>query len=273
MMRALTLSGDLPTAAPRTHIPAKLMGRDASIRLSITEFLTRRINAETRIYLDLIRNRAFGDPAKAKTDAFIAQEGSLLNAIIQERGFEFAAEGDRRFTLIRTGLLPVKIKYIKDLTRAMIDGLKTNGYYTFENGNTISNTVYTKMVDARQEKGYRLTAQCPEGQEDDPILFPGWRGQNDDWEQFGCKYDEGTETNLAIKGLFKPLTSEEIATLEAEGYTPQPWGLDIVQYEDEYYTYLFYDYDYTKAPIYLWPFTPQILSVGGFKNGYGFKNE
>ena len=230
-------------------------------------------NGEARMYLDLIRNRAFGGAEKAKTDVFIAQEGSLLNAIIQERGFEFAGEGDRRFTLVRTGLLPVKIKYIKDLTRAMIDGLKANGYYTFENGNTISNTIYTKMVDARQEKGYRLTTQCPEGQEDDPLLYPGWRGQKDDWEKFGCKYADGTETNLAIKGLFKPLSPDEISSLEAEGYTPQPWGSDIVQYEDEYYTYLFYDYDYTKAPIYLWPFTPQILSVGGFTNGYGFKNE
>jgi hypothetical protein len=230
-------------------------------------------NGEARTYLDLIRNRAFGDAAKAKTDAFIAQEGSLLNAIIQERGFEFAAEGDRRFTLIRTGLLPVKIKYIKDLTRAMIDGLKTNGYYTFENGNTISNTVYTKMVNAKKEKGYRLTAQCPEGQEDDPLLYPGWRGQKDNWEELGCAYKGDTLTNLAIKGLFKPLSSGEISALEAEGYEAQAWGSDIVKYEDEYYTYLFYDYDYTHAPIYLWPFTPQILSVGGFQNGYGFKNE
>lgn len=230
-------------------------------------------NGEARTYLDLIRNRAFGDAAKAKTDAFIAQEGSLLNAIIQERGFEFAAEGDRRFTLIRTGLLPVKIKYIKDLTRAMIDGLKMNGYYTFENGNTISNTVYTKMVNAKKEKGYRLTAQCPEGQEDDPLLYPGWRGQKDNWDELGCTYKGDTLTNLAIKGLFKPLSSGEISALEAERYEAQAWGSDIVKYEDEYYTYLFYDYDYTHAPIYLWPFTPQILSVGGFQNGYGFKNE
>ncbi len=230
-------------------------------------------NGEARTYLDLIRNRAFGDAIKAKTDAFIAQEGSLLNAIIQERGFEFAAEGDRRFTLIRTGLLPVKIKYIKDLTRAMIDGLKTNGYYTFENGNTISDTVYTKMVNGQKEKGYRLTTQCPEGQEDDPLLYPGWRGQKDNWDELGCAYKGDTLTNLAIKGLFKSLSSSEISALKAEGYEAQAWGADIVQYEDEYYTYLFYDYDYTQAPIYLWPFTPQILSTGGFKNGYGFKNE
>ena len=33
----------------------------------------------------------------------------------------------------------------------------------------------------------------------------------------------------------------------------------------------FYDYDYVSAPIYLWPFTPNALSTGGFTNGYGFK--
>ncbi len=229
-------------------------------------------NDEARIYLDLIRNRAFGSEVKARTAEFISKEGSLLNAIIQERGFEFAGEGDRRFTLVRTGLLPEKIKLIKELTLAMINGLKNDGYYTFDNGNTISLKVWTKMVDAKANYGYRLTTQCPEGMEDDPVLYPSWRGQNDAWEEFGCKYSK-TTTNVAIKGLFKKLTDDEITAIEADGYAAQNWGSDIVKYEDEYYKYLFYDYDYDKAPIYLWPFTPQILATGGFKNGYGFKNE
>ena len=33
------------------------------------------------------------------------------------------------------------------------------------------------------------------------------------------------------------------------------------------------DYDYVSAPIYFWPFTPNILATGGFTNGYGFSNE
>lgn len=229
-------------------------------------------DAEARNYLDIIRNRAFGSAAKAKTDAFIAKEGSLLNAIIQERGFEFAGEGDRRFTLVRTGLMPEKIKLIKELTLAMINGLKNDGYYDFGNGNVISLKIWTKMVDAKSTYGYRLTAQCPEGMEDDPVLYPSWRGQNDAWEEWGCKYSN-TKTNVAIKGLFKKLSDDEIAALEADGYKAQAWGSDLVKYEDEYYKYLFYDYDYDKAPIYLWPFTPQILATGGFTNGYGFKNE
>ena len=41
----------------------------------------------------------------------------------------------------------------------------------------------------------------------------------------------------------------------------------------EYDKYLFWDYDYVSAPIYLWPFTPNVMAAGGFTNGYGFKQE
>lgn len=224
--------------------------------------------------LKTIRERSF--PAgKANTDAFITACGGVLKAVIEERGFEYAGEGDRRWTLVRTGLLPEKIKEIKALTRAMLDGLKANGYYTFENGNVIPDSVWTKMVDAKETYGFRLTAQCPAGKEDDPVLYPGWRGQNDNWEGFGCDYKGDTKTNLAIKGLFKRIDpkSDEGKALKAEGYTTVGWGAQLASLDDEYYKYLFYDYDYTKAPIYLWPFTPNVLSTGGFTNGYGFKQE
>ena len=36
---------------------------------------------------------------------------------------------------------------------------------------------------------------------------------------------------------------------------------------------VYYDYDYVSAPIYLWPFTPNIIATGGFVNGYGFSNK
>lgn len=230
-------------------------------------------DAEAKTYLAKIRNRAFRTAAEANVDGFIQKEGSLLKAIIDERGFEFAGEGDRRFTLIRTGLLPEKIKEIKDLTRKMLDGLKANGYYTFDNGNTISSVIYTKSVDAKTLKGYRLTAQCPEGQESDPVLYPSWRGQNDDWEAYGLKYGTKTpKTNVAIKGLFTKVSAEEATALEADGYKAVNWGNDLVANDAEYYKYVFYDYDYVKAPIYLWPFTPNVLTTGGYVNGYGFKN-
>lgn len=239
-------------------------------------------NAEAKTYLTKVRNRAFRTADEANVEGFINKEGSLLKAIIDERGFEFAGEGDRRFTLIRTGLLPEKIKAIKDLTRKMIDGLKTNGSYTFENGNTISAYIYTKSVDAAGMKdangntmyGYRLTTQCPEGKENDPVLYPSWRGQKDNWDELGLDYGTKTpKTNLAIKGLFAPVSDEEAEKLTKDGYKKVDWGKTLVDNDDEYYKYLFYDYDYVSAPIYLWPFTPNIIATGGFVNGYGFSNK
>ena len=227
---------------------------------------------EAKKYLSIIRERAF-PPGKADVDGFIAQEGSLLKAIIDERGFEFAGEGDRRTVLIRSGLIGEKIKAIKELTRKMLDGLQANGFYQFDNGNVISTKVYTKMVDAKALKGYRLTTQCPQNSQDDPILYPSWRGVNDDWTSYGLDYEGNTKTNLAIKGLFKKLSDDEVSVLLADGYKEENWGQTLVENSDEYYKYLFYDYDYESAPIHYWPFTPNILSNGGFTNGYGFKQQ
>lgn len=222
--------------------------------------------------LKIIRDRAFGGADKGNVDAFIAKEGSLLKAIIDERGFEFAGEGDRRWTLIRTGLIGEKINEIKSLTKAMLDGLKADGYYTFDNGNTISANIYTKMVDAKAIYGHRLTEQTPAGMEDDPVLYPGWRGVNNDWTAYGLDYKGNTKTNLAIMGLFNKLTDAEAAALVADGYSKVAWGSVLVDNYDEYYTYLFYQFDASKSPIYLFPFTPNTMATGGFTNGYGFMN-
>lgn len=232
-------------------------------------------DATAKTYLKMIRERSFPS-GKANTDAFIASCGSVYRAVIEERGFEFAGEGDRRFTLVRTGLLPEAIKKVKEQTAEMMAGLQTQGYYKFSNGNVISLYVWTKLVDAKTEYGYRLTTECPEGEKNNPVLYPGWRGQHDNWESFGLDYGTSTpKTNLAIKGLFEYIdpNGAEAKALEAEGYVKEEWGKQLIDNYDEYYTYLFYDYDYSKAPIYLWPFTPNVLSTGGFTNGYGFKQE
>ena len=229
-------------------------------------------DSEAKTYLAKIRNRAF--PAgKANIDAFIASKESLLEAVIDERGFEFAGEGDRRMVLIRSGFIAKKIKAIKDLTKQMMDGLEANGYFTFDNGNTISAQVYTKSVDGKTLNKHRLTAQTPAGKEDDPVLFPGWRGVNDDWASYGLKIDDSYAPNLAIKGLFKPVSADEAAALEADGYIAVDWGITLLANRDEYEKNLFLDYDYVKAPIHYWPFTPNVMANGGFTNGYGFKNE
>ena len=225
-----------------------------------------------KMYLQTVRKRSF--PAGLdKTDEFIASCGSLLRAVIEERGFEYAGEGDRRWTLIRSGFLPDALRRIKNLTKDMMDGLEANGYYEFENGNIISSHVWTKLVDAKSIYGHRLTAQCPIDKQDDPVLYPGWRGQNDDWTAHGCNYgSDAPKTNLAIKGLFEQISEEEAEVLAAEGYTKVKWGADLVANRVEYDKNLFLDYDYVSAPIYLWPFTPNQIAAGGFTNGYGFKN-
>ena len=227
-------------------------------------------DATAKQYLKIIHDRAFG--ANSNVEAYIASKGSLTEAIIDERGFEFAGEGDRRWTLIRSGFIAQKIKAVKELTRKMLDGLKSDGFYTFENGNTISASIWTKMVDAKATYGKRLTEQTPAGSEYDPVLSPGWRGVNNDWSNYGLDYKGNSKTNLAIQGLFKKLSDEEIAALEADGYTKTAWGSVLVDNDDEYYKYLFFEYDYDKAPIYLFPFSPNTMSTGGFTNGYGFKN-
>lgn len=243
--------------------------------------------AEATNYLKIIRERSF--PAgEANTDKFISDCGSVLRAVVEERGFEFAGEGDRRWTLIRSGFLSDAIRRIKSETKKMMDDLETQGYHTFDNDNQISCYVWTKMVDAKKEYGHRLTAQTPVGKEDDPVLAPGWRGQNDEWEAYGLDYKGNEKTNVAIKGLFKHIEpgSAEAKALEADGYKQTDWAVTFIDHpdpkdpsktiggcRDEYDKFLFWDYDYVSAPIYLWPFTPNVLTAGGLTNGYGFKQQ
>ena len=158
----------------------------------------------------------------------------------------------------------------------MIDGLKANGYYEFENGNVISDYVYTKLVDAKTMLGYRLTAQCPENAtgEEKAVLYPSWRGQHDNWESVcaagGFTFaGAASNTNLAIQGLFEQVDG---AALEAAGYTKVEWGKALVANEEDYYNKYFNGYDFESAPVYVWPFTPNIIATGGFRNGYGFMN-
>ena len=104
-------------------------------------------------------------------------------------------------------------------------------------------------------------------------MYPSWRGVNDDWASYGLKVDDSYAPNLAIQGLFKPVSKAEADALIADGYKAEDWGSTLLKNRDEYEKNLFLDYDYESAPIHYWPFTPNILSNGGFKNGYGFKNE
>ncbi len=252
-------------------------------------------DAEARILLDEIRNRAFGSSEKANTDAQIAKCGSLLDAIIRERMFEFGGEGQRKWDLIRTNKLATDIPSFHEECSEMINDLRSQGYHKFANGNVISNFIWVKAVDAKKIYGYRLTTQCPEDKKDDPILYPSWRGQNDDWsvvaENNGDTKKEaltaGNMTNLAIKGLFRYIDPDgaEARSLEAEGYERVDWGCIIagednvdIKYKDvnlQYNDLIYNGYKPSVPPVYMLLMHGNILknSNGKFRNGYGFSND
>lgn len=233
-----------------------------------------------RSTLAIVHNRNYVGGTDPNFDKYINDCGSVWDAVIQERAFEFVGEGVRRFDLIRTGKLPqAAVENRKEMTR-IIDEVVANGYAQFDNGNQLPAYIWTKMVDARTQYGYRLTGQCPAGKENDPVLYPSWRGQHDDWGSLYPKVAAVTETNVAIKGLFKYIApgSAEAKALEAEGYVQKPWAVDMDKYRDSYATKLlagYSDADYAakNPPIYLLPFTYNTLTTSNITNGYGFRQE
>ena len=228
--------------------------------------------------LALVHNRNFEGGVDPNFDAWIARQGGLYDAVIYERALEFVGEGMRRHDLVRTGKLPKAAVDTRALMTAVVDGVHENGYYEFPNGNQLPAYVWTKMVDAKAEYGYRLTAQCTD--ESDPVLYPGWRGQHDNWGAFQPAYADITLTNVAIKGLFKYIEpgSAEAQALEAEGYVQTPWGVDMYDYKESYATkilcgYTDEDYAAGNAPIYLIPNIYNDLQNSGLTNGYGFRQQ
>jgi SusD family. len=224
-----------------------------------------------------VHERAFANATLANLDGFITKCGSLKEAIAQERKLEFGGEGLRRYDLIRTGKLPEAITKLKTQLTNMVNGLETKGYYTFENGNTISNYIWTKSVNAKSTYGFRLTTQCTDN--NDPVLFPGWRGQNDDWATVASQnvttgFTEIANTNLAIKGLFSYIdpNGAEAAALVANGYKRVDWGKTIVDNKAEYLANVFLNYTEGTPPIYLVPMNANTISSsnGKITNGYGF---
>lgn len=238
-------------------------------------------DADAKRYVKMIHDRAFG--ANSDVDAFIAKQESMLDAVLMERKLELAGEGARRYDLIRTGKLFSEMKKFHEVTGAMMAGLRKQGFYEFKNGNQIPAYIWTKVVDAKSQYGHRLTTQCPAGKEDDPVLFPGWRGQNDDWLGLGkaqgsseSAYTAGNMTNLAIKGLFKYIDPEsaEAKALEADGYKKTDWGADVLANEKEYNDYVLNGVIEGKVPVYFVPIGINQLKTNKLLiNGYGFPDK
>ena len=205
-----------------------------------------------RTELKKVHDRAFPDDVQdAKFAELISDAGSVLEAIYKERQLEFVGENIRRQDLVRTGKLPqVAVEYRKALEDE-IKEMKANGYVQYENGNQFPAYIWTKLINARQVLGYRLTAQTPENIAklyDDTsdmygLLVPGWRGQHDDWLDAATSYGNTTKldagyldgttygtvkSNLSIIGLFRYIDPEgaEAKALEARGYVKTGWGIE-----------------------------------------------
>lgn len=240
-------------------------------------------NGEAQSLLKEVRSRAFpADMQTEKVDNYVngLSGDALLDAVLTERKLEFGGEGMRKWDMIRNGKFPEMIETLKSNLSAMISGLEADGYYQFANGNVISDYVWTKQVNADSIYGYRLTDQAPGT--DDPVLYPSWRGQYDDWENVGgpgvgADYKGNYKTNTAIKGLFTHIDPEgtEAAALEADGYTKQKWGEWLIEYKEEYSDYVYRGYEPGKAPIYLVPINAQTIATsdGLITNGYGFDQQ
>lgn len=253
---------------------------------------------EGKKMLEDVHNRAFAEAQDI--NAFIEKcGGSLLDAVIEERKLEFGGEGSRRYDLIRNNMLTPVLDDFHSKMEAMYNDLKTQGYHTFENGNVISNYIWVKNVDAKKLIGYRLTAQYNAPEEEEAgeydwknnlastVLYPSWRGQNDDWYSVGyAAYTlesdrtknlasiNQTTTNLSIVGLFRHVDEAEAKALEADGYTRVSWGETIIGSTDwdDYNKNVLCGYVKGCPPIYFLPFGTTDMQTSKITNGYGFQN-
>lgn len=234
-------------------------------------------DGDAQTYVRKVHDRAFSNAADADAayNEITAETSNMTDVVLEERKLEFGGEGSRRWDLIRNGEIAQAAINNRAEMAAVIDGIASTGYYQFANGNVIPAYIWTKEVDADATYGYRLTTACPD--ETDPVLFPGWRGQNDDYEseakEAGQSFTSPTATNVAIKGLFEYIdpSSSEAATLEADGYVKTPWGQKLVENKNDYSTYNLSGLtSISDVPVYLAPLASQELVNSGMTNGYGF---
>lgn len=223
---------------------------------------------EARSDLNDVRRRAFGDSNHDIT----ASGDALLAAILQERKLELTGEGQRRWDLIRNGLMVERAVEVRAEMSQMVADLKSKGYHEFDNGNVIPMYIWVKNV-------YRAEPLTYDADESDPALYPGWRGQYDYTSTDASSAVKGTDHNLAIQGLFEYIDpdSQRAKQLEAEGYTQTDWGKGIVDNEDHYCNSNLLPG--VKAgnvpPRYYYPIPFEVLSHsnGTVTNGYGLAQE
>lgn len=220
--------------------------------------------------MNQIRTRAFGNNSHNLTGL---TGDALKEAIWQERKLEFIGEGIRRWDLIRSGKMSERAVAVRDEFNAMVNGISTNGYYTFNNGNQISGYIYTKM----QKLDNPLTFECTDAT--NPVLFPGWRGQyNYSTIAAISSKVKGTDHNVAIQGLFSYISPSgtTASTLVSGGYKKVNWGVDLVTNAAIYNSNMLSAVTSTdQPPRYYWPIPSETISKsnGKITNGYGLPQQ
>lgn len=222
-------------------------------------------DAEAISLLNRLRSRAGVEPlGNLSGDA-------LVDAVIAEFKRECLGEGNVKFSELRTGRFTELGKAMRAELREVIAGLEADGYYTFGNGRTISNYIWTKLVERKNP----LTYDRVDG---DPVLSPGWRGVADYSTTIVASVVKGTTHNLAIEGLFEYIDpdGERAAALEADGYTKEEWGYGMVAEKDNLWDYnMLSGIDISEVPLYFHPIPLETLqqSGGAVTNGYGLPQQ
>ena len=197
---------------------------------------------------------------------------ATVDDLILEYKRECMGEGDIKFAEIRTGKFTELGKAMRAELKEVIAGLEKNGYYTFKNGRTISNYVWTKLVDISGDGKGVNTRNRVDG---DPVRCPGWRGIYD-YTQISAVAGvvTGTTHNLAIEGLFEYIDpdGEKAKALEADGYKKVEWASKMVSEKGTLWDYnMLSGIDLSDVPLYYHPIPRETLdqSKGNVTNGYG----
>nr|MCR4823963.1 RagB/SusD family nutrient uptake outer membrane protein [Bacteroidales bacterium] len=197
------------------------------------------------------------------------------DAVIAETKRECLGEGDIKYMEMRAGKFTEYAKAMRTELKAVIAGLEADGYYTFDNGRTLSNYIWTKLVDL---SGSGKAKNTYNRDESNPALTPGWRGCFDYTTTTSSGAVTGTAHNLAIEGLFEYIDPDgaEAAALEAAGYKKCDWGSNMVKEKGTLWDYnMLSGIDYCSVPMvyHPLPLTTIQQSKGQITNGYGLPND
>ncbi|MDR2937165.1 MAG: RagB/SusD family nutrient uptake outer membrane protein [Rikenellaceae bacterium] len=244
--------------------------------------------AKAKELIRQVRSRAFAaEDQQAKVTDYLAEFNSpteVFKAVVDERGWELFGERVRKFDLVRWNTLGDSILSVRKQLMSMTDQIRAKGYCVFPTGLEMADTIYVKSMSAADmtAAGYTtavgLTYGCPVGQEDNPLLHPGWRGIGEapNWAP--------VNSNLAMKGVFKHLTEAEKTVLRQQGYKAEAWGATYfgsggAQYSapiiNNFSGYTDADKAAGRPARYLMPYPGDVVlaSKGKLVNQYGLANQ